>query len=220
MASPRRPTVGSVTHNPVYAATPSPRRPSNLRPSSTVLPKGVGPSSTPIRTPLTCALSHSCIPHSSHRSLSEFNSSCGGGLTVDATLQQQNWARWCGPDPAKDAQQLVVVVVELEQFLLLCEHAHPEHHRRYGVRCLGITCGHASCRLAAAGGVTLTASTRATVAKQLTKIEYDLFRAVPSSEFMDICKSNVPRPSLSRLVEHTNKASTSLLLLLLLPPQW
>jgi hypothetical protein len=59
--------------------------------------------------------------------------------------------------------------------------------------------------------VKLTASTRATVAKQLTKIEYDLFRAVPSSEFMDICKSNVPRPSLSRLVEHTNKASTSLL---------
>lgn len=52
----------------------------------------------------------------------------------------------------------------------------------------------------------LTLSTTA-VAKQLTKIEYDLFRAVPSSEFMDICKSNVPRPSLSRLVEHTNKIS-------------
>jgi hypothetical protein len=48
------------------------------------------------------------------------------------------------------------------------------------------------------------------VAKQLTKIEYDLFRAVPSSEFMDICKSNVPRPSLSRLVEHTNKARKQL----------
>jgi hypothetical protein len=48
---------------------------------------------------------------------------------VDASLQQQNWACWCGPDPAKDAQQLVV---ELEQFLF-CEHAHPEHHRRYAI---------------------------------------------------------------------------------------